>query len=121
LVVDVAGSIEGIVAQAISKPSISKESTMSCVNAKSTVVLQENEQAANVWNSGGRHYDRISRQIADAIEHCVDRLGPQAGDNVLDVATGTGWTARRIAARGAKVTGVDISSTALDSPVCQSR
>ncbi|MCA9201198.1 MAG: class I SAM-dependent methyltransferase, partial [Planctomycetales bacterium] len=88
---------------------------MLCLTNTSSVVLPENEPAAKVWNSGGANYDRISRQIADAIEHCVDRLNPQAGENVLDVATGTGWTARRIAARGANVTGVDICSTALET------
>jgi SAM-dependent methyltransferase len=71
-------------------------------------ILQRNRASARVWSAGGPSYDRISRQIADALEHAVDRLDPQPGERILDVATGTGWTARRIAARGALVTGVDI-------------
>lgn len=47
--------------------------------------------------------------MADAIEHCVDRLDPKPGERILDIATGTGWTARRISNRGAFVTGIDFS------------
>ncbi len=72
-----------------------------------TEILPENHIASQVWSSGGENYERISRQIADALEHCVDRLAPQPGERILDVATGTGWTARRIAEHGASVTGVD--------------
>ena len=71
-------------------------------------ILQHNQASARVWSAGGPAYDRISRQIADALEHAVDRLDPKPGERILDVATGTGWTARRIASRGARVTGVDI-------------
>ena len=60
-------------------------------------------------NSGGARYDQFSRGIADSIEHCVLRLNPQPGERVLDLATGTGWTSRLVAARGARVTGVDIA------------
>jgi protein-L-isoaspartate O-methyltransferase len=38
------------------------------------------------------------------------RLAPSPGEKILDVATGTGRTARRIAARGATVTGIDMSA-----------
>jgi SAM-dependent methyltransferase len=61
-----------------------------------------------VWNAGGPAYDRISATVADAIEHCVLRLDPRPDQHVLDVATGTGWTARRVAARGATVAGIDL-------------
>ena len=71
-------------------------------------VLPHNTKAAATWNSGGQHYDRISHSIADSIEHCVHRLAPRRGERVLDVATGTGWTARRVAARDATVIGVDL-------------
>ena len=56
-----------------------------------------------------RAYDEVSRFIAEGIEHCVIRLAPKPGERVLDVATGTGWTSRRVAEHGAKVTGVDIA------------
>lgn len=73
-------------------------------------IQQHNLKAAAVWNSGGAAYDRISYSIADAIEHCVTRLNPQPQERILDVATGTGWTARRVAVRGAQVTGIDLGA-----------
>ena len=80
-------------------------------------VLPQNERAAGVWNLGGNEYDQISRQIADAIEHCVDRLAPVPGERILDLATGTGWTARRVSERSAEVTGVDFSETAISTAI----
>ena len=73
-------------------------------------IQPHNERAAAVWGAGGADYDAISRTIADSIEHCVHRLGLRPGEAVLDLATGTGWTARVAAARGAKVIGVDIGA-----------
>lgn len=72
-------------------------------------ILDHNKAAAARWGAAGKGYDQISAQIADAIDHCVDRLEPQADQNILDIATGTGWTARVIAERGAAVTGIDIA------------
>ena len=74
-----------------------------------------NLQAAAMWGSTGRRYDEVSRWISSGIEHCVERLAPMQGERVLDVATGTGWTARRVAARGAKVTGIDIAEGMLNA------
>ncbi len=70
---------------------------------------------ADIWGTAGEAYDEISRVSADAVEHCLDRLRPGHGEAVLDVATGTGWTARRLAVRGARVTGIDISSAIIDA------
>jgi SAM-dependent methyltransferase len=70
-------------------------------------VLPHNRQAATTWGSGGVAYDRISETVADAIEHVLNRLDVRPGENVLDLATGTGWTARRLAQKGASVTGID--------------
>jgi SAM-dependent methyltransferase len=81
----------------------------------SAPILPHNAKAAATWNAGGREYDRISETIADAIEHCVIRLEPKPGEHVLDAATGTGWTARRIAARGAVVTGIDFGEDLIAS------
>jgi len=78
-------------------------------------VLPTNIQAARTWGAGGEKYDQVSRGIADAIEHAVDALDPQPGERVLDVATGTGWAARRIAARGAIVTGVDLGTEVIEA------
>lgn len=73
-------------------------------------IQTHNQRPAAVWSSGGRDYDRISRGISDSIEHCVTRLDPQTGERILDLATGTGWTSRQVARRGAEVVGVDIAS-----------
>jgi ubiquinone/menaquinone biosynthesis C-methylase UbiE len=96
----------------MSKVKPTTETSIMCTDlrtASSPGILPQNKQAADGWNAGGADYDRISRQIADAIEHCVDRLDPKPGESILDVATGTGWTARRTSARGARVTGIDFS------------
>lgn len=74
-----------------------------------TPVEPHNQKAAGVWSSGGSYYNQISRGITDAIQHCIFRLNPLHGDVLLDVATGTGWTARGCAVKGAKVTGIDIA------------
>jgi SAM-dependent methyltransferase len=78
-------------------------------------VLSTNLQAARTWGAGGERYDQVSRGIADAIEHAVDALDPQPGERILDIATGTGWAARRIAGRGATVTGVDFGAGVIEA------
>ena len=75
-----------------------------------SAIQPHNERPATVWSSGGADYDEISRGIADSIEHCVLRLAPGPGERILDLATGTGWTSRAVARRGATVTGVDIAA-----------
>ena len=78
-------------------------------------VLSSNIRAAHTWGAGGEGYDQVSRGIADAIEHAVTALDPQPGERVLDIATGTGWAARSIAARGAAVTGVDLGPGVIEA------
>src|SRR5262245_6112672 len=80
------------------------------------VVQAHNQKAQSVWNSPAGRYDDISRSIADAIEHAVERLQPARGERVLDLATGTGWGSRIIAQRfpGVKITGTDIADQMLD-------
>jgi 2-polyprenyl-3-methyl-5-hydroxy-6-metoxy-1,4-benzoquinol methylase len=63
------------------------------------------------------HYEDIGRGIADSIEHCMLRLDPKRGERILDLATGTGWTSRALARRGAKVTGVDISEKLIETAI----
>jgi SAM-dependent methyltransferase len=76
-------------------------------------IRPHNERPAAVWSAGGSEYDQISRGIADSIEHAVMRLDPRPGERILDLATGTGWTSRVVAGRGATVTGVDIAGGVL--------
>lgn len=78
-------------------------------------IQPHNQKPAAVWSSGGGEYDRISRGIADSIEHCVLRLDPQPGERILDLSTGTGWTSRVVARRGGKVTGVDIATDLVEA------
>src|SRR5262249_22232466 len=67
------------------------------------------QPAAAMWGRGGKEYDEVSFAISDALAHAAQRLNARAGERILDVATGTGWSARNVARRGATVTGVDIS------------
>ncbi len=78
-------------------------------------VQPHNERAAAVWSSGGRDYEEIIRGVYDGIDATVAGLAPRPGEHVLDVATGTGITARACARRGAHVTGVDIAAGLLDA------
>jgi len=78
-------------------------------------VQPHNQRPAAVWSSGGKQYEEISRGIADSIEHCVLRLNPKPGERILDLSTGTGWTSRAVARRGASVVGVDIALDLLEA------
>jgi SAM-dependent methyltransferase len=84
-------------------------------NTPPASVLPHNLKAQSIWNGPAGRYDEISRSIADAIEHAVERLRPRPGEKVLDLATGTGWGSRVIAQRfaGVKITGADIADKML--------
>jgi len=71
--------------------------------------------AAALWDAGGAAYDRVSFCISDALAHAAQRLDPGPGEAILDIATGTGWSARNVARAGAKVTAVDIAPSLLDA------
>jgi SAM-dependent methyltransferase len=88
---------------------------MAVTSTTSPAIQPHNEKPSAVWSSGGKDYDQISRGIADSIEHCVLRLNPQPGERILDLATGTGWTSRVIAQRGATVVGCDIATDLLEA------
>jgi SAM-dependent methyltransferase len=78
-------------------------------------INNETMRAAQMWSSGGTAYDEVSFAISDALAHAAQRLAPKPGDKILDVATGTGWSARNAARMGAEVTGVDIAAGLLDA------
>jgi SAM-dependent methyltransferase len=86
---------------------------MRATRAAEGSIEPHNERPAAVWSSGGEAYEVISRQIGTALEHCVARLDPRPGETILDLATGTGWTSRLMARRGAGVIGADIASELL--------
>ncbi|HEV2861120.1 MAG TPA: methyltransferase domain-containing protein [Pyrinomonadaceae bacterium] len=59
------------------------------------------------WASGD--YDQIARGILAVADHVVRCARIRAGERVLDVACGTGNTALAVRARGAEVTGLDLT------------
>lgn len=76
-------------------------------------VLAHHRPAAEMWGLGGEAYDEISFGISDALAHAAQRLNARPGQKILDVATGTGWSARNVARHGAEVTGIDIAADLL--------
>jgi SAM-dependent methyltransferase len=72
-------------------------------------ILEHNRPAAVAWGAGGVGYNDVSFAISDALAHAAQRLAPAVGERILDVATGTGWSARNVARAGAQVTAVDIA------------
>jgi len=65
------------------------------------------ERQRIAWSSAP--YEQVSEQHLSAIEALLDRLALRPGQQLLDVATGTGELARPAAARGLQVTGVDFA------------
>jgi len=76
-------------------------------------VAAHRHAAAVDWGQGGRAYDDISFGLSDALAHAAQRLNARPDQDILDVATGTGWSARNVARSGARVAAVDISAELL--------
>ena len=83
------------------------------MNTADPAVLAHHHAAATMWGRGGKHYDDVSFAVSDALAHAAHRLNARPGERILDVATGTGWSARNVARTGAAVTAVDISQELL--------
>ncbi len=64
------------------------------------------------WGDGV--YEHTAAELEPAAEHVIELLDPAPGDRVLDVACGTGNAALLAAARGARVTGADITPRLVD-------
>jgi ubiquinone/menaquinone biosynthesis C-methylase UbiE len=67
---------------------------------------------SDVWSLGT--YERLAARFAPVQDELVERVHIQAGDRVLDVATGTGEVAVRVAKLGAKVTAIDLASPMIE-------
>jgi ubiquinone/menaquinone biosynthesis C-methylase UbiE len=66
------------------------------------------------WENVGEHYDDYFGSLTgQSIEPLLDAVGVQAGDALLDVATGPGYIAAAAAKRGARPTGLDFSAAML--------
>lgn len=63
--------------------------------------------AAQQWQA--ESYARNARFVADLATPVVDLLAPRPGEDILDLGCGDGVLSLRIAARGAKVRGIDAS------------
>ncbi|MBV8599811.1 MAG: class I SAM-dependent methyltransferase [Actinobacteria bacterium] len=66
-----------------------------------------------VWGAGP--FERVQGMIADMHDDLVAQLDLQPGDRFLDVGCGTGGVAERAAARGAKVTAVDLAPALVET------
>ena len=65
------------------------------------------------WDSGD--YAAVARDlVTEVAEAAVEAAQPAAGDDILDVATGSGNAAIPAARRGANVTGLDLAPTLLE-------
>jgi ubiquinone/menaquinone biosynthesis C-methylase UbiE len=70
------------------------------------------ERHAVVWGSGP--YQGITETIADLHQAVLERVDPQPGERVLDLACGTGAMPGLVAARGVEVVGLDIAPALIE-------
>jgi SAM-dependent methyltransferase len=78
------------------------------------MAYEELKQRQSVmWGNGP--YQRITETLTDIHERVIEQLAPQPGINWLDLACGTGAVAELAAARGADVTGVDLSPPLIET------
>ena len=68
-------------------------------------------EASEVWGAGT--YERLAARFAPVQDELVSQLHIAQGDRVLDLATGTGEVALRVARAGGTVTGLDIAEPML--------
>src|SRR6476659_10555472 len=71
------------------------------------------ERQSVMWGNGP--YERITATLGDMHDVLIDRLAPQAGEEWIDLACGTGAVATRAARAGAKVTGVDLAPALIET------
>ncbi len=78
------------------------------------MAYEELKQRQSVmWGNGP--YQRITETLTDIHERVIEQLAPQPGLRWLDLACGTGAVAELAAARGADVTGVDLSPALIET------
>jgi SAM-dependent methyltransferase len=70
------------------------------------------QRHAVIWGSGP--YQGVTETIRDLHEAVIERLDPQPGERLLDLATGTGAVAELAAATGTEVVGIDIAPALIE-------
>ena len=79
-------------------------------------IQQLNDQARQMWDEKARFWDRLHGERGNAFHRrlvepaLLSLLCPQPGEQILDVACGSGVAARRLAEAGARVTAIDFSA-----------
>lgn len=68
---------------------------------------------SQVWGNGP--YQNVTETIADIHQTVIERLAPQPGEHWLDLACGTGAVAERAARAGARVTGIDLAPSLIET------
>jgi ubiquinone/menaquinone biosynthesis C-methylase UbiE len=71
------------------------------------------ERQSRMWGNGP--YQNVTETLTDIHELVIERLAPEEGDRLLDLATGTGAIAERAASAGATVTGLDLAPDLIDT------
>jgi demethylmenaquinone methyltransferase/2-methoxy-6-polyprenyl-1,4-benzoquinol methylase len=79
---------------------------------------EKTRRVAKVFSSVARRYDLMNDLMSGGMHRLwkhrfVDRVKPRAGEDILDMAGGTGDVAFRMARRGARVTVADINADML--------
>jgi SAM-dependent methyltransferase len=72
---------------------------------------RQGERLSETWS--GATYERIAEAFAPIHAKLVELVAPQAGEEFLDLACGTGGVALIAARTGARVTGLDLSADQL--------
>jgi SAM-dependent methyltransferase len=71
------------------------------------------QRQSMMWGTGP--YERLPQHYEPLLDHLAAAIAPVAGERLLDVATGTGALATRLARSGAAVTGVDLAPALVDT------
>jgi SAM-dependent methyltransferase len=91
-----------------------RRSASGSLAAMATTELDHMKQGARATWAAGNYPEIARRQLWPLGERIVRRAGVVPGEDVLDVACGTGNAALRAAQAGAHVTGVDLTPELLD-------
>jgi SAM-dependent methyltransferase len=85
---------------------------MTATKSQADPVASLKQAHRKMWADGD--YAAVARLMEEVPPHMLAAVGVDAHDRVLDVATGTGNVALRVARSGAHVTGLDLTPELLD-------